>query len=159
VGPCRGTSCQHGLRVRDFLIGWGEAFVQGCNLVRTHADSALEARLASSDGRRQRVVITGNETTRGRAPPRTNGLDPRRVGHNDEPLHKVGHEMQVSGRFCAQVHQEVGAPQANRLDTRTRLYNLHSVPVATSRVEAEVELKGLLWADRIVRFADLANRR
>src|SRR5262249_21916855 len=97
VGPCRGTCCQHGLRVCDFLIRWTEACVQGCNLVRTHAKTTLEARLASSDGRRQSVVVTGNEPTRGGAPPCTNGLDPHGVGYNDEPLHKVGHEMQVSG--------------------------------------------------------------
>src|SRR5204863_6489619 len=55
VDLCRGTRCQHGLRVRDFLIRWGEALVQSGDLVRAHAETALEARLASSNGCRQRV--------------------------------------------------------------------------------------------------------
>ena len=159
VGPCRGTGGQHGLRLGDFLVRGGEALVQRWNLVRAHAEAALEARLASSDGRRQRVVVTGDKTTRRGAPPRPNGLDPRGVGNNDEPLHEVGHEVQVSGRFLAQVHHEVGAPQADRLDARTGLDELHGVPVTTSGVAAEVQLQGLLRADRIVRFKNLAHRR
>ena len=76
VARPRGTGCQHGLRLGDFLIRGGEACVHRWNLMRAHAEATLEARLAASDGRRQCVVVTGDETTRGGAPPRPNGLDP-----------------------------------------------------------------------------------
>src|SRR4029453_17235637 len=123
-----------------------------------HADTTLEARQTSCDGRRQCVVVTGNETTRGGSPPRPNRLDPRGVSNDDEPLHEVGHEVQVSGRLLVQVHYEVGTPQADRLDARTGLDELCGVPVTTSGVATEVQLQGLLWVDRIVRLKNLTHR-
>jgi hypothetical protein len=51
--------------------------------------------------------------------------------------------MQVAGRFLAQVHDKISAPQANRLDSGTRLNEFHGVPITSPGVEAEMQLKGL----------------